>query len=199
MARLSPARPTGTKRTSLGSDGRPSGSPPSETMAMRGSANPWAEPAARAKAAGQSAAAFSGVAAASARRNAGRSAEAAANTCGVRPTRMSVSRSSPLNPPMSWSTAARASSKRVPAAPSAACMEAEASSRTMVLPPPRPGSGSAGRASARTSAARMSSCSSSSRLRRRRCHGALAARSRTNSRHSHVLLTGCSRRRRRSM
>ena len=96
--------------------------------------------------------------------------------------------------------AARAASKRV-AAPEAsvACMEAEPSSSTTRVPLATVGTRQNGRASASTRAASSSSWMSISRLRRSRCQGELASRSRRTISHSRVDDTSTSRRRSLSM
>jgi hypothetical protein len=151
--------------------------------------------AASAKAASQSALDWPGVAPLMAARRAALSSVSGLSTRGDSPTEMTVMLSSAANSLTTRSAAACAASKRVPPGASMACMLADASSNNATLPDATDGTSIKGRASATTSIAKMSNCNSKSRLRRKRCQGELASRSRSSCRQRSTLLTGTSRRR----
>jgi hypothetical protein len=78
-------------------------------------------------------------------------------------------------------------------------MLADPSSKITTLPLAVTGAKKKGRANTNVSKTKTASCKNKSKLRRKRCHGALASRSRINRCQSKVLDTNTSRRRSLSM
>ncbi len=113
------------------------------------------------------------------------SPEIEAKAWGEGPAEMIVMRLSLPRLSTSAPASSLARSKRLsPPASSVACIEAEASSTTTILPEAIASVKIKGRARLKTSRRRRRSCRRSSKLRRSRCQGALAVRSSKARRHS---------------